>query len=59
MEHTGYNMEDHALSCDTCYKWATSGNYGNEPTCPKGRDIRADARYMHAAFYKYGQTTTN
>lgn len=48
MEMSGNVMEDHALSCDSCYKWATSGNYGNEPTCQTGQEIRDHVRKEHA-----------
>jgi len=47
MEHNGYVMEDHALACNSCYSWATSGIYGNDPNCPTGREIRANVRKEH------------
>ena len=41
------SMTDHALACETCYNWVTSGDFGNNPTCPEGKDIREEIRTDH------------
>jgi hypothetical protein len=46
------DLTNHALSCDVCYKWASSGNYGNEPACRTGQEIRENLRQIHAELYK-------
>jgi len=36
------SMTDHALSCDVCYSWVTSGDFGNNPKCQTGTEIRQE-----------------
>lgn len=40
----GHSLTDHALSCDICTKWVISADFGNNPPCREGQEIREEIR---------------